>query len=150
MEKNGSCIVFGIGNPLHSDDGCGPYVADLLRDSGIPSYNCGTAPENFTGIIRKNHPHLLVLVDAALMNEEPGTLRIIPEKKIPDTAIGTHMLPLSHLVHYLSDAADHIMVIGIQPASLEPGDCLSLAVETAAQTLKNHIIARTLENIPKL
>ena len=140
----------GIGNSLHSDDGCGPYVADLLRDSCIPAYNCGTVPENFTGVIRKLHPHLLVLVDAALMNKEPGEICIIPEDKIPDTAIGTHMLPLSHIVHYLTNAAERILVIGIQPASLDPGDQLSVAVEAATKILKTHIIAGSLEKIPNL
>lgn len=148
MEKTTSCIVFGIGNPLHSDDGCGPYVADLLQNTKILSYNCGTVPENFTGIVRKLHPHLLILVDAAQMNEDPGTMRIIPEDKIHDTAIGTHMLPLSYLVHYLSDSADQILLIGIQPASLEDGNQLSLAVERASHTLKNHILAETVEIIP--
>ena len=55
--------------------------------------------------------------------------------QIDDTSIGTHMLPLSHLIHYLSSDIPEILFIGIQPETIEPGEGLSPAVQTAAATL---------------
>ena len=65
-------ILLGIGNPLNGDDGVGIYVAEQFRKEGWIPLACGTAPENFTGIIRKTRPSCLVLVDAAAMGIFPG------------------------------------------------------------------------------
>ena len=146
-----SFVLLGVGNTLHADDGAGPYLADLISEEhnpGVSAYNCGTAPENFTGIVRKLHPKHLIIADAALMNERPGTFRRIPAEKIEDTAIGTHMLALSHLVRYLEDAADNITLIGIQPESLEDRDCLSPDVARAVRDLKDICLSGRFEEIP--
>ncbi len=150
MVDTTSCIILGVGNSLHSDDGCGPYIAEILAKRGMKAYNCGTTPENFTGLVRKNLPHLLLIIDAVMMNEAPGTIRLIPEGKIPDTAIGTHMLPLSHLVKYLSGFADQIQLIGIQPESLANEEGLSPSVEVAVLELKELILNNLVENLPVL
>lgn len=145
--------VLGVGNPLHSDDGAGPCLADMLsceKESTVSAFNCGTAPENFTGVIRNLHPDLLIIADASLMNEAPGTLKQIPPEKIADTAVGTHMLPLSHLFCYLQGCAEKIILIGIQPESLEDGDRLSPAVSAAVRRLKTLILSGEIECIPVL
>lgn len=150
---DGKTAVLGVGNSLHSDDGAGPYLADLLsreENPAVRAFNCGTAPENFTKVIRALHPDLLIIADASLMNEAPGTLRRIPAEKIADTAVGTHMLPLSHLFCYLQDCTEKIILIGIQPASLEDGDVLSPEVETAVRRLKTLILSGETESIPVL
>ena len=74
-------ILLGIGNPLNGDDGVGIYVAERFRKENWIPLTCGTAPENFTGIIRKNKPACLILVDAAAMGISPGEYRIIPRDK---------------------------------------------------------------------
>ena len=150
MTSASDCIVFGVGNDLHSDDGIGPVIAETLKNNGICAYNCATAPENFTGIVRRHHPDLLIIADAAMMGKEPGTVCRIPDDKIPDTAIGTHMLPLSHLVRYLQEDAGRILVIGIQPASLDDGVGLSPAVAAAADRVAAAIFAGTADQIPLL
>ncbi|WP_338095887.1 hydrogenase 3 maturation endopeptidase HyCI [Methanorbis rubei] len=124
-------VVFGVGNSLHGDDGAGPAVAEKIIAAGLPdavAYNCGTAPENFTGLVRRIHPELLVIVDAAEMGLPAGSVRRIPEERIHDTAIGTHMMALSHLVRFLADAAERIVVVGVQPGWMGEGEGLSDAV----------------------
>jgi len=144
-------ILLGIGNSLHSDDGAGPYLADMLLDfPGITAFNCGTAPENFTGLVRKLKPDLLLIADAAEMGLPPGSIRIIPPEKIHDTAVGTHMLPLYHLVDFLADPSRKTLIIGIQPASLAFGGHLSGPVESALNELKMMIAENTLLKIPVL
>ena len=104
-------VVLGVGNFLHGDDGAGPAVAAGVLALGLPgvsAFDCGTAPENFTGVVRRLHPDLLVVADAADMGLPAGSVRRIPVCRIHDTAIGTHMMALSHLVQFLADAAEEI------------------------------------------
>ncbi|MCQ2357124.1 MAG: hydrogenase maturation protease [Methanocorpusculum sp.] len=125
-------VVLGVGNSLHGDDGAGPAVAAGVAALGLPgvaAYDCGTAPENFTGVVRRAGPDLLVIVDAAEMGLLAGSVRRIPLERICDTAIGTHMLALSHLVRFLADAAGRIVVVGVQPACMGDREGLSVAVE---------------------
>ncbi len=148
-------VLLGVGNTLLSDDGVGCFIADrfdrfpsdsLSSDSfssggwrafGWRAFRGGTAPENFTAPIRRLEPEILVIVDAADMGLRPGSIRIIPPDQIDDTSIGTHMLPLSHLIHYLSSDIPEILFIGIQPETIGPGEGLSSAAETAAEALIN-------------
>ena len=69
-------VVLGVGNFLHGDDGAGPAVAAGVLALGLPgvsAFDCGTAPENFTGVVRRLHPDLLVVADAADMGLPAGS-----------------------------------------------------------------------------
>jgi hydrogenase 3 maturation protease len=141
-------ILLGIGNPLNGDDGVGIYVAERFRKDDWISLACGTAPENFTGIIRKIRPSCLVLVDAAAMGISPGEYRIIPRDKIEDVSIGTHQLPLSFLIDFLSDTASRIILIGIQPERSGTGEEISLPVRRGAERLLRVLSTGELDRIP--
>lgn len=144
-------VLLGVGNSLHSDDGAGPRLAEMFLESAdVTAFNCGTAPENFTGLVRKLNPDLLLIADAADMGLPPGSFRIIPPEKIRDTAVGTHMLPLYHLVDFLADSSREISIIGIQPASLSWGDRLSAPVASSLNEIKLSIDENNLRNIPVL
>jgi hydrogenase 3 maturation protease len=143
-------ILLGIGNPLNGDDGVGIYVAERFRKDDWISLACGTAPENFTGIIRKTRPSFLVLVDAAAMGIPPGEYRIIPRDKIEDVSIGTHQLPLSFLIDFLSDTASRIILIGIQPERSGTGEEISLPVRRGAERLLRVLSTGELDRIPVL
>ena len=143
-------ILLGIGNLLNGDDGAGIYVAEQFRGDDWISLACGTAPENFTGIVRKTRPNCLVLVDAAAMGLSPGEFRIIPRHKIADISIGTHQLPLSLLIDFLSDAARRIVLIGIQPERAGTGEAISLQVREGAERLVQVLLSGGLDRIPVL
>lgn len=143
-------ILLGIGNPLNGDDGVGIYVAEQFRKDGWVSLACGTAPENFTGIIRKIRPSWLVLVDAAAMGISPGDYRIIPRNKIEEVSIGTHQLPLSFLIDFVSDIAERIILIGIQPERLGTGEEISMTVRRGADRLLDMLFIGELDRIPVL
>jgi hydrogenase 3 maturation protease len=143
-------ILLGIGNPMNGDDGAGIYVAEQFRMDGWIPLACGTAPENFTGIIRKTRPSCLVLVDAADMGISPGEYRIIPRHKIEDVSVGTHQLPLSLLIDFLSDTAGRIILIGIQPERAGIGEEISLPVREGADRLLQVLSAGELDRIPVL
>jgi hydrogenase 3 maturation protease len=114
--------VLGIGNPLGGDDAAGVLLSRLLLEQG-PSRETllvlegGLAPENKTGAIRAFRPHIVLLVDAALLDQPPGTLDWVDVADIDGLGASSHSLPLSLLVHYLvSDINCEVHIIGIQPA----------------------------------
>ncbi|MCX6691928.1 MAG: hydrogenase maturation peptidase HycI [Methanoregula sp.] len=147
METN---ILLGIGNPLNGDDGVGIYVSEQFRKAGWISLACGTAPENFTGIVRKTRPSCLVLVDSADMGRSTGEYRIIPRSRIADVSMGTHQLPLSLLIDFLSDTAGRILLIGIQPERAGTGEEISLPVREGADRLLQVLSSGELDRIPVL
>ena len=147
MAKN---ILLGIGNPLNGDDGAGIYVAGQFRKDDWLSLSCGTAPENFSGTVRRAHPDCLVLVDAATMGLSPGEYRVIPRHRIADVGIGTHQLPLSMLIDFLSDSAGQIVFIGIQPGRVVAGEEISLQVREGANRLLHELMSGRIDRIPIL
>ena len=127
-------IIPCLSDTLLSNEENARHIAEAIADIH-PAYNGGTAPENFTAPIRRAAPSLLVIVDAAAMGLPAGSIRITPPEKIDDTSIGTHMLPLSHLIAYLSPDIPEILFIGIEPETIQPGVGLSPAVQEAADRL---------------
>ncbi len=133
-------ILLGVGNILLSDDGAGPYLA---RNGDIPGWICidaGTVPENYTRLIREHRPDLLVIVDAAKMDLPPGSVRIIPEELIIETGIGTHQIPVHLLIGYMKPWVKEIILVGIEPEHLEPGEGLSPKMTEAVTTLHGIIV----------
>jgi hydrogenase 3 maturation protease len=141
-------ILMGVGNELLGDDGVGIYMADRFVAEGWRTLSCGTAPENFTSIIRREQPDLVIIVDAAEMGLVPGTFRVIRESDIEDVSIGTHQQPLSHLITYLRGFISDILFIGIQPADIIPGEPLSGAVRDGADQVMLLIRQDKVHQIP--
>jgi len=110
-----------IGNRYGGDDRIGPYIADQLKNEGSDDFgilDCGTAPENFTSVVKKHDPKNLVIVDAVEMNLNPGKIRIVPKEKIGVMHISTHGIPLSVLIEYLEQYVKNIFFVGIQPKTM--------------------------------
>ncbi len=128
-------ILLGVGNELRGDDAVGIYVARNFRKEGWHVIVAGQVPEDFTSEIKKIRPQNLVIVDAALMGLSPGEIRIVPVEKIPSVAFSTHGMPLSFLMTYLQDFVDEIILIGIQPRTMEFGTSMSEVVRKAGDTL---------------
>jgi hydrogenase 3 maturation protease len=143
-------ILMGVGNELLGDDGVGTYIADRFVAEGWRTLSCGTAPENFTSIIRRERPEILLIVDAADMGLSPGEFRIVIESAIEDVSIGTHQLPLSHLITYLRSYATHIIFIGIQPRTVEMGAEMSAEVKEGASKLIKVLESGCFADIPVL
>jgi hydrogenase 3 maturation protease len=80
-----------------------------------------TAPENFTGEIKKCKPSHLVVIDAADMGKKPGYIAVIGEEKISHgISFCTHQLPITILTDYLKQEINcSSILIGIQPKKLD-------------------------------
>ncbi len=141
-------LLVGIGNVIRLDDGLGPYIAQNFKANGWETLDCGTVPENFTSKIKQLDPELLVFVDAAEMDLEPGEFRIIPKEQIKDVSCSTHNLPLSLMIDFLQQSLDVEMpFVGVQPASISDGEGLSPEVFQGLEKLTQALIDDPLEQI---
>ncbi len=138
--------VLGVGQELCGDDAAGVLVArqlaaQLASRLPQPSGNLlvletGTAPENFTGPLRRFSPGLVLLVDAAEMGEKPGVVRVLPASQAPGFGGSTHTLPLYLVAGYItSELGCPVDLVGIQPQQNAPDAPLSPAVEAAVSRL---------------
>ncbi|HHW08614.1 MAG TPA: hydrogenase 3 maturation endopeptidase HyCI [Firmicutes bacterium] len=130
--------LVGMGNELNGDDAAGIEVVKKLvpvaasgRDR-LLVLNAGLAPENFTGVLRRFAPDLVILIDAALMGEKPGTIRILPWEETQGLSASTHTMPPYMLARFLVEELDtSVALLGIEPADTSLWAPLSPAVQAA-------------------
>ena len=135
---------------MRSDDAAGVLVARALlqrnwgRDADrLLIIEAGPAPENRTGELRKFHPDVVLIIDAADMGEAPGILQWIPEESIDGMSASTHSLPLSMLSRYLKlELNCAVAVLGIQAASNEVGESVSPDVARAIDEIVDELDSR--------
>jgi hydrogenase 3 maturation protease len=141
----------GIGNEHRCDDGIGMVLARNFDAPGWISLACATAPENFTSVVKRHNPQILVMVDAAQLDLAPGAFRRVPPERIADVSVGTHSLPLSVVMDYLRPSVSgEIIFVGIQPGNLADGETLSPEVRDGAATLATLLGAFRFDDIPGL
>ena len=137
-------LLLGIGRAGHGDDGLGPVFARAFRHPDWRGIAAGTVPENYTGLVRRLHPDLLVLLDAADMGLPPGTLRRLSPADVRARDFGTHAPSIGQLADFLADCAGRVVVLGIQPASVAPGARLSAPVRAALKSLGRRLASGQL------
>jgi hydrogenase 3 maturation protease len=142
-------MLIGVGNRLSHDDGAGPVVAEALVDSDWLAIDCGTSLENATGIVSREQPDLLVIVDAATMGKKPGEFFLLPIAAKDRMLASTHGLPLSFVLGNIESSAKETVLIGIQPEDMSFGEGLTEPVEASTQVLISLLRHSHLENIPK-
>lgn len=113
-----SLLVMCVGNRDGGDDAIGPYIADQLKSTTVDVINCETTAENYTGVVKKQKPDKLIIVDAIDMGLMPGAIRIVPKENIGTMHVSTHGIPLSLLITYLERSVKHVLLIGIQPKTM--------------------------------
>ena len=159
-------IILGIGNELRGDDGLGSYFIKELEldldkdfdtlngshnqyklDDNLILIDCGSVPENFTGMIKKEKPSHILAVDAALMGSSPGTVKVIKKEKIADINTSSHSMSLSFLIKYLEeDITFKFLFIGVEPVAMDLGENLSEEVMKSGIFLKNTLISVLNDN----
>jgi hydrogenase 3 maturation protease len=98
--------------------------------------NAGPVPENAGGPLRRFGPDLVVLVDAAEMDEVPGAVRWFAPSDATGVSASTHTLPPYLIAEYLAASLDcEVALIGIQPEGNALGDRLSPPVRKAVRSV---------------
>lgn len=141
-------IIFGIGNELRGDDYLGPYIIKELEfsqnfsDEKIVLINASSVPENFTGLVKNEKPSHILMIDAALMDSTPGSIKFLNKDEIANINTSTHSMSLSFLVKFLENDLDFkFLLIGIEPVSMSLGDEISSEILESANNVKNIIIS---------
>ncbi len=124
---------------MKADDGIGPYIIDHLQALNPPNIeliNASTVPENFITHLIDSNPSFILLIDAALMQAEPGTIRLIDKTSIGGIAFSSHQLPLTFFIEYIENSiTTTILILGIQPFTDEFAQPFSKPVKVAAQSI---------------
>lgn len=156
-----SIAVLGIGNELRGDDAAGVIVARELQSCvgatlvgrpmgqapgqapGLPLQiiEAGAAPEAFTGQLRRFDPDLILMIDAAHMDQPPGTIRWIEWQATIGLSASTHTLPLNVIAQYLvTELSCDVAVIGLQPCANAFDTPLSPAVRHAVEEVVHGVM----------
>lgn len=129
--------IIGIGAELNGDDAVGILVTQkLLRVittvQDVLILDGGTLPENYSNRLRQFQPELSVFIDAADFGGVPGEINLISPEQVSGSSFSTHSMPLSMVLSFLSkEIKSEIIILGVQPLSVEFGDPLSPACKKA-------------------
>jgi hydrogenase 3 maturation protease len=142
-------VVAGIGNPLRKDDFVGVEVVRNLRNrvsQFVYLIECETVPESFIEPITEFKPTHILIIDAAMLNLNPGSSKLIePSQMMKHPAISTHALPLRIFCEYLAKTTDaKIALLVIQPKDTDFGEGLTSKLRETATTLTN-LLSRFLD-----
>ncbi len=130
-------LLIGMGNSLKADDGIGPEICSLLKET-MPDnvIDTGTVPENYIQVIINKAPKLILFIDAIDFGAPPGAIKIFDPCQLSTGGISTHTLSprlLSDMIAQRIPAK--IYFIGIQPKSMMIGYPMSQEVELAKKEL---------------
>ena len=133
-----AAAILGCGSELMGDDAAGTLIAGRLSyfSECVRVFCGGTAPENFTGEIKKFLPDTLLIIDAAELSLPPGEVSLIPLDKIGGVSFSTHMLPLTIMLDYLHrEIGCRTYLLGIQGACYEFGAEMSSEVKASVEMI---------------
>jgi hydrogenase maturation protease len=147
VETMQDCVIIGIGNLLHGDDGVGVHAVKYLE---------GKVPENVRlvegGVYSLDLLAFLegvnhaIFIDAVDVEDEPGAIyRFSPQDVMeqPKTPLSVHDLGLYDLIgaaELLNQRPEHITIIAVQVKSLEMGMDLSPEVRKALPRIHGLIL----------
>jgi hydrogenase 3 maturation protease len=134
-------LIVGLGNRMKSDDGAGSLLAERLEGRvKAPVIDAGISLENYAGPIIRHKPDTVILIDAVYIEKKPGTVEIIEESDMENSnlsTLSTHSLsPLFFLNYLRRNGVLNILVIGIRPEIIIPGEGMSLPVKEAVRSLE--------------
>ena len=149
--------VVGVGQELRGDDAAGLLAARRLfaalpaESASLLVIEAGPAPENHTGALRRFRPDLVLFVDAAGLETEPGTIRWLDLEDITGLGASTHSLPLSTLAGFLTaQLGCDVALIGVQPGETGIGAPLSPPVSAAIVEIVRGLVEVLVQDQPAL
>jgi len=144
-----SVLVLGIGNLVMSDDGVGVMVAQRLQqgyrfpdnveviDGGTLGLDLLPKLENITN---------LIMIDAVETGQTAGTCVRLCGKELPialETKLSPHQMGLKDLLavsELMGHSPKEMVLIGVQPGSIEMEIGLTADVEPQLETLISNVL----------
>jgi len=147
LSNSRKVVIAGIGNPLRKDDSVGVEVVKRLEGKASGSVyllECETVPESFIQPIKEFKPDNVLIIDAAILNLEPGALRLIEPRQMAESmhsAISTHALPLRIFCDFLAETTGaKIALLAIQPKDTSFGEGLTPELNKTAKKLAKFLL----------
>lgn len=137
----GRVVIVGVGNVLRGDDGLGPVFVERLKDKvGVPCINAGNAFENYLGVIIRERPETVLLVDAVHLDMDPGEFAIVDPSRIEHGGLSTHDISPSLFLNFLVEETKcDVFLLGVQPERIELGTGISQTVRETLTVLENEV-----------
>jgi hydrogenase 3 maturation protease len=137
----GKVVIACVGNKLRADDGVGPLIAQLVTETpDLKVVDCGETPENYLGVIIREKPEKVVVIDAVFLGGDVGEVRAIRKEELAEGGYSTHMPTLSLFTDFIESQVDtRTYFIGIQPRTIKFGEKMAPEVEKAARDLAGAI-----------
>jgi hydrogenase 3 maturation protease len=138
----GKVVIVGIGNILRGDDGLGSVFVERLKDKvGVTCINAGNALENHLGLIMRERPDTVLLVDAVHLNLNPGEARIVDPSRIEHAGLSTHDVSAGLFLDFLvEETGCTVFLLGVQPEQIGLGSGISDTIEKTLGVLEKEII----------
>jgi len=144
-----SVLVLGIGNLVMSDDGVGVIVAQKLQQSyrfpdNVEVMDGGTLGLDLLPKL-ENISHL-ILIDAVETGKKAGTCIRLFGQELPialETKISPHQMGLKDLLavsELMGHSPGEMVLIGVQPGSIEMEIGLTPEVEVQLDTLVSNVL----------
>jgi hydrogenase maturation protease len=135
--QRANVLILGIGNLLLSDEGVGVHAVRRLAERRLPPgvevLDGGTSGADLVDHLEGRTK--VIVIDAASGDGPPGTVYRCEARDLieQEGALSLHEFGLAdslHMAEQLGCAPRRVIVLGVQPATLEPG--LELSPEVAA------------------
>lgn len=150
VPQNISTLVLGIGNLVMSDDAVGVLVAQRLQQKyRFPDYveilDGGTLGLDLLPKL-ENITHL-IMIDAVETGKKAGTSVRLCGEELPialQTKVSPHQMGLKDLLavsELMGHSPKEMVLIGIQPGSIEMGVGLTIEVEAQLETLVSNVLS---------
>lgn len=142
-------LVLGVGNLVMGDDGVGiRVVQQLQREYCFPKeveiVDGGTLGLDLLPVLEgRSH---LIMVDAVETGKEPGTCVRLAGEELPialETKISPHQMGLKDLLsvaRLMGQAPGEMVLIGVQPGSIQMGTELTHEVSLQVESMKGAVL----------
>ncbi len=128
-------VVLGLGNPLMADEGVGVSLIERLAERAAEYPAVDFVDAGTGGLAVLHHiegRHKAILIDCAYMDEPPGTIRRFTPDEARSTKVLAHqslheldLMRVIAMAHEFGQAPEEVIIFGIQPERVEPGQHLS-------------------------
>ena len=135
--QHANVLILGIGNLLLSDEGVGVHAIHCLAKRELPPgvdiLDGGTSGTDLVDHLEGRTR--VIVIDAAAGDGPPGTVYRCEARDLleQEGSLSLHEFGLAdslHMAEQLGCAPQRVIVLGVQPATMEPG--LELSPEVAA------------------
>jgi hydrogenase maturation protease len=154
MKNNKKITVLGIGNLLYSDEGVGIHILPLLEKQ-LSHYESVEVLEGSTDGMRllgtiEETDHLII-IDAVNAGKDAGTIVTLVDDEIPayfGVKMSIHQLGFQEVLSAAKirgTCPKHMIMFGIQPASLQ----LGLQLSDVVQKQLPHLVEKVVQQVKK-